>query len=410
MSIIRKFTLDYDWKEFVRELDELFPLDTYDEHIEHPNPLGIFYYNIWPNEFPQHLREAIERSIGYPIKNKGWMWDWRCQTTELLEHVDTLSNAHVTGISEWDKEVFEQEPSKIGRPPITVNIAMQNDVHLYVKNNETLKYEHCIYGPGDIVMFNNNTQAHGVYVLNDPENIPRRALNCYLDVDDLFDPDHEFWHQPCETIPWPTIKTERDSKNKQKVPLQDEYSFSDMSYLDSPEAFELFELQADIIIRKQCKGIIDVGCRHGPVLDILHQKGYTDFEYMGFDTSEEPISIAKEKWKDDKNIEFRHISWNELDKLKVDYKVDQVIWSGVLLYRPEDHFDFFKKITCDLYNSKNAIIQEPKKAQRHWEPGLVLHTIDDELDNYKDTCRVFEEHHLDLEIFSGRRIVLDLTL
>ena len=139
------------------------------------------------------------RGIGYPIKKKGWMWDWRCQTTELLEHVDTLSNAHVTGISEWDKVVFEDDPSKFGRPPITVNIAMENDVHLYVKNNETGEYEHCIYGPGDIVMFNNNTQAHGVYTLNDPTNIPRRALNCYLDVDDLFDVDHDFWNQPSES-------------------------------------------------------------------------------------------------------------------------------------------------------------------------------------------------------------------
>lgn len=408
MSVIRKFKLDYDWREFVRELDELFPLEVYEEHIEHPNPLGIWYHNISEENFPKHLQEAIERGIGYPIKKKGWMWDWRCQTTELLEHVDTLSNAHVTGISEWDKVVFEDDPSKFGRPPITVNIAMENDVHLYVKNNETGEYEHCIYGPGDIVMFNNNTQAHGVYTLNDPTNIPRRALNCYLDVDDLFDVDHDFWNQPSENVPWPEIKTKID--NGQKVPLKEDYEFSDMAYLDSPEAYELFETQANIIIEKQCKGIVDVGCRHGPVLDILHSKGYTDFEYMGFDTSKEPIDIATEKWKDYNNIEFRHESWNNLEAFLVDFDVDQVMWSGVLLYRPDDHFEFFHKITSGIYKSPNAIIQEPMPWQRHWKAGLILNRISDDMEQYKNMYKEFKEYKLDLEIFAGRRLVADVTL
>lgn len=336
------------------------------------------------------------------------MWDWRCQTTELLEHVDTLSNAHVTGISEWDKVVFEDDPSKFGRPPITVNIAMENDVHLYVKNNETGEYEHCIYGPGDIVMFNNNTQAHGVYTLNDPTNIPRRALNCYLDVDDLFDVDHDFWNQPSENVPWPEIKTKID--NGQKVPLKEDYEFSDMAYLDSPEAYELFETQANIIIEKQCKGIVDVGCRHGPVLDILHSKGYTDFEYMGFDTSKEPIDIATEKWKDYNNIEFRHESWNNLEAFLVDFDVDQVMWSGVLLYRPDDHFEFFHKITSGIYKSPNAIIQEPMPWQRHWKAGLILNRISDDMEEYKNMYKEFKEYKLDLEIFAGRRLVADVTL
>ena len=418
MSIIRKFKLDYDWKEFVRELDELFPLDIYEEHIEYPNPLGIFYHNITEEYFPQHLREAIERSIGYPIKKKGWMWDWRCQTTELLEHVDTLKAAHHTGISDWDKVVFEDEPSKFGRPPLTVNIAMENDAHLYVYNNEACEYEHCIYGPGDIVVFNNNTQKHGVFVLNEPDVIPRRALNCYLDLDDLFDTQHEFWKQPTENVPWPIITTKliarKDKNNKfeasQKVPLQTEYSFNDMAYLDTPEAYPMFERQADIIIEKQCKGIVDMGCRHGPVIEILHAKGYTDFQYMGIDTSKEPIELAQEKWKDHHNIEFRRGSWEDADVLHVDFDVDQVIWSGVLLYRPDDHYEFFDKITRDTYNSPNAIIQEPQLAQRHWKAGLELNTIADKMKQYQTAYKKFTEYHYDLEIFAGRRLVVDVTL
>lgn len=401
MSIIRKFKLNYDWKEFVQELDELFPLDTYEEHTQFPTPQGIYYHNI--PELPMHLKTAIEKSIGLPIKEMGWVWDWRCQTTELLEHTDAIPH------SEWSEKIFDNK----NQAPITVNIAMENDFHLYVMNNTTNEYEHCIYGPGDIVMFNNNTQAHGGYVLNDLENTPRRSLNCYLDVDTLSNEDHDFWKQPCQNVPWPEIKTKIENVQKvplQKVPLQKDYKFKDMAYLDSPEAYRLFELQADIIIEKQCKGIVDIGCRHGPVLQILHDKGYTDFKYMGFDSSLEPIELAQEQWKDFNNIEFRHGSWDNNEIFAVDFNVDQVIWSGVLLYRPDDHYDFFDKITNKLYSSPNAIIQEPMQCQRHWKPGLILNTIADNLGEYKDSYKEFKEYKLDLDIFAGRRLVIDLTL
>lgn len=226
--------------------------------------------------------------------------------------------------------------------------------------------------------------------------------------------DRQLWRtafdykKTSKNIPWPIIKTKID--NGQKVPLKEDYEFNDMAYLDSKEAYPLFELQADIIIKKQCKGIIDVGCRHGPVLDILYAKGYTDFKYMGFDTSSEPIEIASEKWKDYNNIEFRNESWNEAETFIVDFDVDMVVWSGVLLYRPDDHFDFFNKITNEFYGSRNAIIQEPMPWQRHWKAGLVLNRISDDMQSYKDTYNGFKEYELDLDIFAGRRLVVDVTL
>jgi hypothetical protein len=405
---IRKFKLDYDWKQFAKELDELFPLAAYDWHQEFPTPKGNFYQNVPEHEFPTHLRLAIERSIGYPIKNKGWMWDWRCITTDLKRHVDTVKAAHHTGISEWDKDIFEDNPSVYGRPPITVNIALENDFRLDVQDQITKEWVSVIYGPGDIVMFNNNTQMHGGDVLNDPLNISRRSLNCYLDTDELFDPYHTFWQQSNKNVPWPVIKTKIE--NGQKVPLKEDYAFDDMAYLDTVEAYELFETQADIIIAKKCTGIVDMGCRHGPVLDILHQKGYTDFTYMGIDTSREPIILAQEKWKDYPNIEFRSGSWNDATLLEVGFAVDQVIWSGVLLYRPDDHFEFFDKITREMYNSPNAIIQEPTNTQRHWEPNLILNRISDDFEKYKTTYADFNEIMLDLELFAGRRVVVDVTL
>lgn len=211
-------------------------------------------------------------------------------------------------------------------------------------------------------------------------------------------------------IPWPDIKTPINENNKQEVPLKEDYNFADMQYLDTPEAYQLYELQANIIVEKRCKGIVDVGCRHGPVLDFLYNKHYTDFQYMGFDTSREPISISQKKWQNFSNIEFRNVSWNNLEKISVEFDVDQVIWSGVLLYRPHDHFDFFKKITCDYYKSPNAIIQEPKSEQKYWQSSLILNTIDNDMDRYKKFCSIFNEYHLDLEIFSGKRIIMDITI
>lgn len=407
MSVIRKFKLDYDWKEFVRELDERYPLEDYKFHKEFPTANGTYHHNILEGDMPPHLREAIERSLGFKIKDYYYLWDWRCLTTTLSKHRDTYAAAQHTGISDFDSYVFEKDAAEVGKPPLTVVVALENDFRIDIQDSKTKEWMSVIYGPGDLIFFNNDKDLHGGQVLNDPENISRRSLNCYVDheeVEGLSWLDENVLHN----VPWPEIKTKID--NGQRVPLKEDYEFNDMAYLDSPQAYELFETQANIIIEKQCKGIVDVGCRHGPVLEILHSKGYTDFEYMGFDTSKEPIDIAAEKWKDYSNIEFRHESWNNLEAFLVDFEVDQVIWSGVLLYRPDDHFEFFNKITNELYNSPNAIIQEPMSTQRHWQAGLILNRISDDMQEYKDAYKEFKEYNLDLEIFAGRRLVADVTL
>ena len=407
MNVIRKFKLDYDWKEFVRELDERYPLEDYKFHKEFPTANGTYHHDILEGDMPPHLREAIERSLGFKIKDYYFLWDWRCLTTTLSQHRDTYKAAKHTGISDFDSHVFETTADEIGKPPLTVVVALENDFRIDIQDSESKEWLSVIYGPGDIIFFNNDKYLHGGQVLNDPENISRRSLNCYVDHKEVEGLD---WlnENIVHNVPWPEIKTKID--NGQRVPLKEDYEFSDMSYLDTLEAYELFETQANIIIEKQCKGIVDVGCRHGPVLDILYAKGYTDFEYMGFDTSKEPIDIATEKWKDYDNIEFRHESWNDLETFLVDFDVDQVIWSGVLLYRPDDHFEFFNKITNEIYKSPNAIIQEPMSWQRHWKAELILNRISDDMEQYKNTYKEFKEHKLDLEIFAGRRLVVDITL
>ena len=68
-------------------------------------------------------------------------------------------------------------------------------------------------------------------------------------------------------VPWPKIVTDSG-----EIPMKRRYAFRDMSYLDTLEARPIFETQADIIIKNNFKGIVDVGCRHGPINDFLHDK------------------------------------------------------------------------------------------------------------------------------------------
>tara|TARA_B100000900_G_C20599924_1_gene725047 strand:+ start:1061 stop:1684 length:624 start_codon:yes stop_codon:yes gene_type:complete len=204
-------------------------------------------------------------------------------------------------------------------------------------------------------------------------------------------------------IPWPNIQTQFNEDGARKVPLKEDYAFEDMWYLDTEQAVPIFKLQADIIKQNNSKGIVDVGCRHGPVLEYLDH----DFNYMGFDTSVEPIELASKKWKDHNNIEFRCESWNDKSVFVVDFPVDTVIFSGVLLYR-EDHFEFFEWV-IDHYKAKHAIIQEPYHDQKHWDKNLILNTITNDLEKYRNKYKC-DETLLDCEIFAGKRLIIDVTI
>ena len=190
-------------------------------------------------------------------------------------------------------------------------------------------------------------------------------------------------------VPWPKIVT-----TSGEIPMKRRYAFRDMSYLDTLEARPIFETQADIIIKNDFKGIVDVGCRHGPINDFLHDKNYKEYEYYGFDTSPEPIELAQKRWP---NYQYEVRDWESLKD--VNFKVDCIIFSGVLLYE-EDHYKMFTDI-MSFYNCQHAVIQEPYHSQKHFEKGLVLRTITNDMANYNFK----EKFIIDAEIFFGRRLV-----
>ena len=196
-------------------------------------------------------------------------------------------------------------------------------------------------------------------------------------------------------VPWPKIVTDSG-----EIPMKRRYAFRDMSYLDTLEARPIFETQADIVIKNGFKGIVDVGCRHGPINDFLFEKKYNDYKYYGFDTSEEPIELARKRWGN----KFRY-EVNDWANLKdVEYDVDCVIFSGVLLYE-KDHYKMFTDI-MNFYNCKNAVIQEPYHEQKYYEERLKLKSITNDMQQYS----FWEEHIVEAEIFCGRRLVAHAKL
>ena len=201
-------------------------------------------------------------------------------------------------------------------------------------------------------------------------------------------------------MPWPRI--DNNAKDIVEVPLKEDYKLRSMDYLDTPEARCIFDKQADIIIGNNIKGIVDVGCRIGIVNDILHERGYTDYNYMGYDTSIQPIEYAQELWSGYDNIEYRCASM--YDPNPVNFDVDCVIWSGVLLYNPDNHMQLFRNVTFDQYNAKHAIIQEPCKDQDEdkWLPNMKLNTIEQDLHKYADEYN-YKDWVVDAQVFSGRR-------
>ena len=200
-----------------------------------------------------------------------------------------------------------------------------------------------------------------------------------------------------------------DGDVRVEVPLRENYTFDNMWYLDTPEAYPMFEKQAQIIQDRGYKGILDVGCRHGPINKILHNDlNYTDYSYFGFDTSVEPIEIATESWKNHPNINYKIMSW--LDEIKLDFEVDVIVFSGVLLYIKDDdeRAEFFDDMMFRM-QCKNAIIQEPYHHQRHWDNRLILQSITETGLDFLNESYDVNTHHMDLPIFAGKRALYDVN-
>jgi len=206
---------------------------------------------------------------------------------------------------------------------------------------------------------------------------------------------------------WPRIDmTPQDPEYE--ITLGDTYAFHELDYLDSLEALPMFELQADIICDNKFTKIVDVGCRHGPVLDILDQRGYIthEFRYLGFDTSPEPIEIARARWHNSDRIEFRQASWHNQSEIASTFVPDVTIWSGAICYVMSDRYEFFNNLQSNLWQSKHAIIQEPTVTQMSEKsaPWLRMPHTQTEIDSWMSHYHFpYKTWRQELDMFMGRR-------
>ena len=63
-----------------------------------------------------------------------------------------------------------------------------------------------------------------------------------------------------------------------------------------------------------------------------------------------------------------------------------------------------------MYKSPYAVIQEPMGNQRIWDDRLALRTIDNDFKEYKKQYKEFNEKILDVDIFAGKRLIVDVAL
>lgn len=206
-------------------------------------------------------------------------------------------------------------------------------------------------------------------------------------------------------IPGPVLGTDVTKY----YPYKEVYKFEAFGYLDTDEALPLFEKQADIIIEREYRTIIDVGCRIGRINDVLVERGH-EYTYMGFDTSPDPIAAAQERWSSHPNIEYRVASWDNPDEISVDFDVDVVLFSGVLCYVPKTHKKLFRSLVVDLYAAEGAIIQDLRDDQRYMDDRIEVNYIMNELDRYTEYYKSVTKYDIDCNFRFGNRAIMDIRI
>jgi hypothetical protein len=166
--IIQKYKLDYDINKLNKELEEIWPVADFSKQEHWTTPNGTYYQNISEGTMPAHIKKAIEHSVGQPIKDYYFLWDWRRITHFLIKHTDARL---------VDKEnVFGAVPEEV------FVVSLENGFTLDIWNNEDhdIIEESVSYEPGEIIGFNNHNSHHSGAVHD--TSIPRRTLNCFAET------------------------------------------------------------------------------------------------------------------------------------------------------------------------------------------------------------------------------------
>jgi len=157
------YKLDYDVEKLVEETDTLFPRSEY-LYSDECFTKGTYFYNI--DDMPQHIIDAVERSIGYKLNDYFYMWEWR-ESTKLFPHKD-LKNHHY------------------GQTDLVVGVCLEGTFKLNALTNRDGEiFDSIVYRPGDIIVLNNTEYFHSGELL--PNTGMKRSLNCYVDMSSYYD-------------------------------------------------------------------------------------------------------------------------------------------------------------------------------------------------------------------------------
>lgn len=172
--------------------------------------------------------------------------------------------------------------------------------------------------------------------------------------------------------------------------LRKQYTIEEMRYLDSEDASAIYKTKANIIKQNKLTGIVDLGCRVGTINKYLDNYEYN---YYGFDTSEEPINLAKQLYPS-KMFEVR--SWDKL--MFPNFDVDVLVFGSVLIYS-SNPIQMFNRV-CNFYSPKFAIVHEVNNKNKE-----DLNYTDLSYFKNKYACEVIE---LNLDIPCGKRTIINV--
>ena len=182
--IIQKYKLDYDINKLNKEIKELWPAAGFvkQEGRNWVTPNGTWHQNIPEGTMPLHIKEAIEKSVGQPIKDYYFLWDWRAITHFLIKHTDARVSSTKT-TRENNLGNASTKENDFGNVPMDVFVvSLENGFTLDIWDNEdnSILKESVSYGPGEIIGFNNQEYYHSGAVHD--TSIPRRTLNCFAEA------------------------------------------------------------------------------------------------------------------------------------------------------------------------------------------------------------------------------------
>ena len=112
-----------------------------------------------------------------------------------------------------------------------------------------------------------------------------------------------------------------------------------------------FEQIVKIINQKDNFSINDIGCGYGRLYSYLKENNYKNFDYIGYDISEEMIKVSRELYKNDNNSNFIKIE-NMDEIVSSDYIAASGIFNVKLNHNEQNWQDYILN-TLDIMNKKS---------------------------------------------------------